>query len=312
MNPIIFLGTNDFAANILEKLIKKKIKISHTLTKPDNKFGRGLKITEYPVKVISKKYSIPCLQIENINSIESSKLIKSLNPNLILMIEYGVKIKKNIIKIPNVGILNLHPSILPDLKGPTPIQTAILNGYTETGVSVIKINNKIDSGNILNIIKCKLNKNETYITLQKKLIILSVKCIINTLALLKKNKIIEIIQDPKKSSYTQKIDKDYFKIDWEDKAINIERKIRSLTGFKYPFTTFKEEKIKVIYVKIIKKNIKSNPGTIIKINNNGVDVKTSDYLIRIKKLQFHGKNIITIKDMLNSKKSFFNIGETFN
>ncbi|CAB3976244.1 methionyl-tRNA formyltransferase [Candidatus Azoamicus ciliaticola] len=311
MNNLIFIGTNNFAAEILEKLIKKNIKIICTITKPDNEFGRGHKITKYPVKITSEKYSIPCITEEKINSLESENKIKHLFPNLIIMVDYGEKIKKNIINIAKYGIINIHPSILPKLKGPTPIQTAILNGEKETGVSIIKINNKIDSGNILNIMTYKIKKNDNYEKLFKNLSRLAVTCLIKTIKDIENKKIIEKIQKIKKSTYTQKIENDFYKINWNDTAINIERKVKALTGIKYPFTIFKNEKIKIVYVKLIKRNIISTPGVIKNVNKNGIDITTKENIIRIKKLQFQGKKIITVKDMLNSKKNLFKINEFF-
>ncbi|HIH2762745.1 MAG TPA: methionyl-tRNA formyltransferase [Candidatus Azoamicus sp.] len=312
MKKIILIGTNNFAAKILESLIKKKIKIMSTITKPDNKIGRGQKINKYPVKIVSEKYLIPCITEENINSLKSEKKIKKLVPDLIILVDYGKKIKKNIINIPKNGIINIHPSILPKLKGPTPMQTAILHGEKETGVSIIKINNKIDSGNILNIMKYKIKENDTYEKLFKNLSSLAIKCLIKTIKDIKNNKIIELIQNKDEETYTKKLNNEIYEINWNETALNIERKIKALTGIKYPFTTFKNEKIKIVYVKIIKKNIISKPGTIKNINKNGIDVTTKENLIRIKKLQFQGKKIITIKDILNSKKNLFKINDFFN
>lgn len=311
MKNIILIGTNFFAAQILEKLIKKKYKIICTITKPSNKIGRGQKIQPYPIKIISNKYNITCITEEKINSIESENNIKSLSPNLIILVDYGEKIEKNIIDIPPQGIINIHPSILPKFRGPTPIQSAILNGEKETGVSIIKINNKIDSGNILNIMTYEIKKKDTYKKLLNKLAHLAIKCLVKTLKDIKNNTIVELIQKKENATYTQKIDDTFYKINWKDTAQNIERKVRALTGIKYPFTIFKNEKIKIIEVKIIKKKIVSNIGRIKNINNNGIDIATQENIIRIKKLQFQGRKIITVKDMLNAKKEFFKINDFF-
>lgn len=312
MKRIILIGTSNFAAKILENLIKKKYKITCTITKPDNKIGRGHKISPHPIKIISYKHKIKCIEENNINSIVSEENLKNLFPSLIILVDYGEKIEKNIIDIPKYGIINIHPSLLPKLKGPTPIQTAILNGDTETGISIIKINNKIDSGNILNIMKYKIKKNDTYEKLFKNLSKLAMKCLIKTIKDIKNNKITEIVQKEEDATYTKKINNDFYKINWMDTAQNIERKIRALTGIKYPYMTVKDEKIKVTYVKIIKKNILLKPGLIKNISKNGIDVTTKENLIRIKKLQFQGKKIITVKDMLNAKKNLFIKNEFLN
>jgi methionyl-tRNA formyltransferase len=159
--------------------------------------------------------------------------------------------------------------------------------------------------------KYKIKENDTYEKLFKKLSRLAVTCLIKTIKDIENKKIIEKIQKTKESTYTKKIENDFYKINWNDTAINIERKVKALTGIKYPFTIFKNEKIKIVYVKLIKRNIISTPGIIKNVNKNGIDIITKENIIRIKKLQFQGKKIITVKDMLNGKKNLFKINEFF-
>ena len=206
MNNIIFIGTNVFAANILEKLIIKNIKISAIFTKKAARFGRGQKLTSYPVELIAKKYSKIIHPTENINL--ENKIIKNYNPNLIIIIDFGAILNEKIIDIPKFGCINLHPSILPKLRGSSPIQYAIIKGYKKTGVSVIQVNNKIDSGDILKIKKCRILKNDNYLTLSKKLIHLGFTAITETINDIKYNKINIIKQNEKYSSYAPKIEKD--------------------------------------------------------------------------------------------------------
>ncbi len=311
MKNIIFIGTNNFAALILEKLIKKNLHITYILTKQDNKIGRGQKTQSYPVKKIAEKYKKNYKTIQSINAETCTNLIKDLSPKLIIVTDYGEKINNDIIKIPQYGILNIHPSILPKLRGPTPIQTAILNGDKETGVSIIKINNKIDSGSILNIMKCKINKNDTYTTLNKKIVSLSLKCLITVIKNIKNNKLTEVLQNENEATYTKKFDINFFKIIWKDTAINIERKIKALTGIKYPSTYIKNIQIKIINGKVLKKHAKKCPGTILNLSKYGIDIATKDRVIRIKNIQFQGKKINHIKNILNSNKNLFKIGEKF-
>lgn len=313
MNNIIFLGTNNFAASILKNLIKKNIKIKNIITKCDKKIGRGQNIKSYPVKNIAIKNKINIYTIKTINNTETNNLIKKINPQLIIMTEYGEKINKDVIKIPKYGIINVHPSILPKFRGATPIQQAIINGESETGVSIIEINENIDSGYILNIEKCKINDNDTYLSLSKKLIKLSIKCLIKTFNEIKKNTIIKKIQNNIKSVYAFKLKKIFYTINWDDTAININRKIRSVYGIKKLNSKIHNYEIKIIETKVIKKykNKVAEPGTIINVNKFGIDVMTSNQIIRIKKLQFPGKKINLTKDILNSKKNLFKIGFKF-
>ena len=300
---IIFLGTNNFAAAILKSLIKK-IKIHYVITKNDSKHGRGQIIKPSPVKNISLIHNIETYTIKK--SINDEKnFIQDKNPDIIILIEYGEKISEEIICIPKYGIINVHPSILPNLKGSMPIEHAIINGLTETGVSIIKINNKIDSGPILNVKTCKIFKHDTYDSLSLKLQKLSLKALIETLNIIKQNKISETKQiDENNLLWAYKLDKKFYKIDWTKSAIQINRNIRSTFSKTTHYSKINNDLIKVIDTKIIYKIKKSyqklSAGTIMKISRIGIDVKTGENIIRIKKLQFPGKKIQKVSELLNS------------
>jgi len=311
MKNIIFLGTNHFAALILRQLIKNKIKISYVITKNDKKMGRGQKIKHHPVKNIAIKNNIQIYTTTNINQIETQNIIKNIHPELIIMTDYGQKINTNIINIPQYGIINIHPSILPKLRGATPIQHAIINGEIETGVSIIKINNILDSGDILNTITYKLKSTDTYLSLSLKLAVLGSRCLISVLKNIKTKNIKIKKQCHEKSSYTSKLTNDFYKINWNDAAIDINRKIRASYGIKKISVYIKKHEIKIIKTKIVKQctKIKSKAGEIIKINTDGIDIATKNDIIRITHIQIPGKKMNSIKNILNSNKNLFQLGD---
>lgn len=312
MKNIIFLGTKHFAAKILEKLIKKNVNITHVFTKPDEKMGRGQKFTHQPVKKISTQYNIPTHTYQSINSQEAIKTIKNINPVIILLVEYGEKLLDQLLQIPKYGIINIHPSILPHLRGATPIEHAIILGEKETGISIIKINNKIDAGAILNLMRCNINNNDTYKSLSKKLTRLACKTLMETLKNIKTNKSTEKEQNNNKATYTKKLDKHFYKINWNDNAININRKIRSTFDVKKHKTTINNTEIKITKTKALThRRTIPTPGKIINITSFGIDVATTKNILRIKEIQIPGKNINSIKNILNSKKDLFKIGDVF-
>lgn len=312
MKNIVFLGTKDFAAKILEKLIKKNIHITHVFTKPDEKMGRGQKLKKQPVKYVSTEYKIHTHTYSSINSKDAIETIKHINPEIILMVEYGEKLLEAILEIPSYGIINIHPSILPHLRGATPIEHAIILGEKETGISIIKINKNIDAGAILNSVRCNINNNETYKSLSKKLVNLSYKILIKTLNSIKTNTAVEKIQNDTNATYTKKLDKSFYKINWNDSAITINRKIRSTFDVKKHYTTIKNTEIKIIKTKaLIHRHTLMHPGKITNITHFGIDVATKTNILRIKEIQIPGKNINSIKNILNSKKDLFKIGDVF-
>lgn len=308
---IFFIGTNHFAANILNILYKNNITISHIITKYDGKYGRGLKTQAYPVKYIAQKYKLNIYETASINSKECNLFLKTKSPSIIILVDYGEKIENDIINIPKYGIINVHPSILPLLRGATPIEHAIINGDNQTGVSIIKINDKIDAGDILKILYCKISKQETYDSLLKKLTNLAGIALISTINDIVSKKVSILIQDENQATYAPKLQKNFYRINWFDSALTINRKIRSTFSKKKHFTQFNNSFINIIETSVIiryKKNMYS-PGTITKISKFGIDVITSKDILRIKKIQFHSKNIINIKD--NFKNLFFYIGNNF-
>ena len=226
MNNIIYIGTNQFASKLLELLVKNNIKISTVITKNPSKFGRGQKLTPQQVEIIAKKYDIHVHTTNNINL--ETNLFEKKNIDLIIVVEFGMKINKEIFNIPKFSCINIHPSILPKFRGPSPIQYAILKNEEETGISIIKMSEKIDCGDILKIKKCKIDTNDTYKTLENKLINLSAICIKEIIDEFEQNQIKPIKQVEYKNNYTKKIEKNFYKIDWNDEAKNIERKTKAI------------------------------------------------------------------------------------
>ncbi len=314
MDNIIFIGTNNFANNILKTIIEKKNNIKGIFTKPQAKIGRGKKLCKYPVQITAENKNINLYTPENINSEENIKIIKKLKPSLIIIVEYNKILSNKIINIPTFGSINIHPSLLPKFRGPSPIQYAILEGEKESGISIIKINKKIDSGKIINFKKCKITKKETFITLYEKLCKIACNLIIKTIKQIKNNKIVFKKQNNKKATYAPKIEKKLLKINWDESSCYIERKIRALISSNQScFTIIKKNYIKILSAVIIKSKIKKKkePGTIIGFNKNGINVSTKDNIIRIKKIQFQGKKPINSTDIFNSKKELFIKGSKF-
>lgn len=311
MTKIIFLGTNDFASQILEYLIKTNKNI-HALTKTDRKSGRKKKLTPTSIKKTAIKTKTNYTEINSINEKNTEKIIKNICPDLIIVCEYGEKIKKNIINIPKLGIINIHPSLLPKYRGPAPLENAILNDEQETGISIIKINEKIDSGDIIYKKKCKILPLDNYTSLKKKLIKLSKIGIKKTIDLIIKNKIIPIKQNEIEKTYAPYITKANCKINWNDSANNINNKIRALSGKYCANTTINNIYIKILKSIILKRTMKNkNPGYITKANFLGIDVSTKDKTLRIKVMQISGKIPMHVKEILNSKQKIFTIGNKF-
>ncbi len=305
---ILFIGTSELAYFNLSKILKKNIyNIKGIITKITKKKEKNSIIK------ISKKYNI-----KNIFTPKSKKelkdleiKLKKLNVDLILIISYGLKIPRNIIKIPKLSCINLHASLLPRWRGSSPIQNSILSGDKITGISIIEINNKIDSGDILYQKKCNIKKNYKYKNLFNKLKKIGIKCILKTIKKITSNKIKKIKQNNKYVTYAKKIKKKNGIINWKKKAEFIKRQIKAYHIWPKTFFFYKKKRIIIWSVKIIKKQTKNEiPGKILKYNKfDGLEISTGKHILSIKKIQLSNRNKIKISELIKSKPNLFKIND---
>jgi len=245
-NPkIIFLGTPEFGATILEGLIKNNHKPCLVITATDKPVGRKQILTPPPAKIIAEKYNIPIIQPEKVLSCKLQAT--RIKPDLIIMAAYGEIIPKEFLEIPKYGCLNIHPSLLPKYRGPSPIQTVILNGDRETGTTIILIDEKMDHGPVianrqLSITDCEITTDE----LSKKLAALSIDLLIKIVPKWINGEIKAKPQDESKATYTKIIKKEDGKINWKKSAEEIERQIRAFYPWPGTFTFWRNKRIKIL------------------------------------------------------------------
>ncbi|NIH16500.1 MAG: methionyl-tRNA formyltransferase [Buchnera aphidicola (Periphyllus lyropictus)] len=309
---IIFAGNEKFSKEHLNELILNNLNVITIFTKPDKRSGRGKKIKFSKVKKLAIKKKIKFLQPKNLNSKKTFNYIKNINPDIMIIVSYGLIIPKKIIKIFPLGCINIHTSLLPKFRGPSPIQSVILLGKKKTGITIIQINKKIDEGDILYQKKILINKKDTYKSLKKKLCFEGKKCLILCLKKIIKNKIIKIKQDNKKSTYTKKIKKKDGLINWNNSASTIEKKIRAFNPWPGTFFFIKKIMIKIWKAEIIKLKKKIKPGIIFKVNKNGIIISTKKNFINIKEIQISGKKKNKVNIILNAYKNLFNLNKKLN
>jgi len=278
---IIFIGTSKFAVPALESLIKEKYNIITVITTPDKPIGRKQELNHSPIKQTALKYNLPILQPEKILSIK--KEILDLKPDLIIVSSYGQIIPKEILDIPSLKCLNIHPSLLPKYRGPSPIQTTILNGDKATGITIMLMDEKMDHGSIISQIKINIKPNENYQDLEKKLSRESGNFLIKILPLYLNNKIKIQEQDESKASYTKILSREQGEIDLNKSAQEIERKIRAF--YPWPGTWFylNKKRIKILKAKAIKKEKETS-------------IKTGKDFLLLEIVQPEGKKPMTGKE----------------
>ncbi len=294
---VIFMGTPDFSVPSLLSLINNSNVIA-VVTQPDKKVGRKQAITPAPIKKVALEHKIEVLQPEKIKgNANFEKQIKDLQPDLIVVVAYGFILPQEILDIPKYGVINVHASLLPKYRGASPIQSAILNGDQETGVSLMLIDDQMDHGPVLTQESLKINDNDTFESLHDKLAQLGADLLAETLPKYIKGSIKPVTQNEKDATYCQLIKKEDGKIDWTKSAEEIERQVRAFNPWPGVFTFWKGKQLKVIKSKVIKSK-EHNVGEIFK-DNEMLAVACGKDTLEILELQIEGKKQMSAKEFLN-------------
>ena len=304
-NNIIFMGTPDFAVKSLDFLLRNDINISCVITSPDKRSGRGLKISKSEVKTYSELNNIKVLQPDNLSNPDFIKQIKKVNPILIAVVAFK-KLPSILYKIPKHGAINLHASLLPDYRGAAPINWCLMNNETSTGVSIIKINEKIDYGNILMQEKVLIDKHEDFGTLKNKLSSIGSQILFKTIDLIIQNKIEgkkQVIS--KNDKQAPKLTSKNTRIDWESSIDSIIGKIRGLTpkpgAWTILFNGNNQIRMKILKARPVNYSM-SNSNNILLIQDRKISISTQNGEIECEIIQLENKNAMTAKDVLNGYK----------
>ena len=309
---IVFWGTPDYSVESLKKLIDSHHTISAIITQPDKKRSRGNKLIASPIKKIALKYEIPVFTPitlkNNINFIETLKSFKS---DAFIVIAYGKILSSEILSIPRYGCWNAHASLLPRWRGAAPIQWSLLRGDSFTGIGIIKMNEGLDTGDLLLEEKIRINENDNLFTLSQKLSILSSNLIYKSLEIIEKepnkvnSKLIPQKLKDREIKYARMINKEDYKLELNDCAKNIIRKVKGL--FPRAFIMYKGKILKLLNVrllneseiKLIEQNNKNDSGKVLEIYKNlGVVIGTKTKPILIKEIKLEGKNIVSKNQLI--------------
>ncbi len=250
-HKIIFIGTSKFAVPILENLVKDNYQILAVVTATDKPIGRKQKITPPPIKKTALKHKLEILQPKKIADCELR--VKDYNPDLIIVAAYGQIIPKNILEIAQLGSLNIHPSLLPKYRGPSPIQTAILNGEKTTGITLMLMDEKMDHGPIIAQKQTPIAPSDTYQTLEEKLALAGADLLIETLSQYLQGKIKPKPQDESQASYTKILTRQDGQINWQKSALEIERKVRAYYPWPGTWTELDGLRVKILKARVVAK-----------------------------------------------------------
>ncbi|WP_026893912.1 methionyl-tRNA formyltransferase [Clostridiisalibacter paucivorans] len=304
---VIFMGTPDFAVPTLKKIYEHGDKIDLVITQPDKPKGRGKKFLPTPVKKKALELGLEVYQPKSVNNEESISLIRSLDPDIIVVVAYGQILKEDILNIPRLGCVNVHASLLPKYRGAAPINWAIINGEHKTGVTTMFMAKGLDSGDMLLKKEVDILEDTNAEQLHDELMNEGAKLLIDTMEGLNKKTIIPEPQEHKSSTYAPMLNKELGHINWNKNCKDIRNLIRGTNPWPSAYFIYNDIKVKVFDGEIIEKNVNESPGKIVDVDDNGIYIKCLDYLLLIKEIQFPGKKRMAVKDYLRGNEIKKNI-----
>ena len=300
---IVFAGTPEFALPCLDALQRSKHHLRAVYTQPDRPAGRGRKLQPSAVKSWALAHDISVVQPLNFKNEESVQELAALQPDVLIVIAYGLILPQKVLDIPKFGCINVHASLLPRWRGASPIQQAILHGDEQSGVTIMQMDAGMDTGDALCEVPCTIDARETAGTLHDKLSVIAAEPLLLTLDTLAAGCAHPKHQDNSLATPAGKINKDDAAINWHHTADEIDRLIRAFNPWPIAYTHAGEEVMRIHQASIEPGSGSWPPGTIVVIDKSGLHVATGQHLLRIERIQFAGGKVITIADWLNSGRS---------
>ncbi len=312
---IIFAGTPDFAAQHLQALLNSQHEVIAVYTQPDKPAGRGKKLQASPVKQLAEQHQIPVYQPKSLRSEEAQAELTALNADVMVVVAYGLILPKAVLETPRLGCLNVHGSILPRWRGAAPIQRSIWAGDKQTGVTIMQMDEGLDTGDMLHKVFCDIEPTETSASLYQKLAELAPPALIEVLDNLETGKFSPEKQDDSQSNYADKLSKEEAELDFNLSATQLERNIRAFNPAPVAFLTLniegKEERIKIYQAQVLPHQ--NQPvGKILACDKQGIQIACQEGVLNITQLQPAGKKPMSIQDFLNGRSHWFKVGEVLN
>ena len=295
---IVFMGTPDFSVPALEEIAKHH-EVVAVVTQKDKPKGRGQEMAFTPVKESALKLNIPVLQPEKVKDEEFVETLRELNPDAIVVIAFGQILSKEILDLPKYGCINVHASLLPKYRGAAPIQWAVIDGEEKSGVCTMKMDEGLDTGDIIDCEEIALDPKETGGSLFDKLAVLGGELILKTLDKLEFGNAHFTKQNDDESTYAKKMTKDLGEINFTESAASNERLIRGLNPWPSAFTHLDGKVLKIWDADVV--DGKGEPGEVISEDKDSFVVATGDGALKINELQLEGKKRMKTSDFLNGR-----------
>jgi len=301
---IIFAGTPDFSAYTLEKLLASKHKIIAVYSQPDRPAGRGRKLMASPVKSLAVEHNIPVYQPVSLKDETAQQELIKLQADIMIVVAYGLILPKVILNAPKFGCLNIHASLLPRWRGAAPIQRAILAGDKNSGITIMQMDEGLDTGDMLRIESCPIAVDDTGSSLHDTLAVMGADAILESLNDIENNALQAQVQDEEQVTYAHKLNKQEACIDWQQDASDIVKKIQAFNSWPVAYTYYKNKALRLWQARLLdapSSLIDIPYGTVIAESSEGIDILAKNGIVRVLELQMPSKKRIMVKDFINGQ-----------
>src|ERR1700712_4776829 len=303
---IVFAGTPEFAAEHLKALLASPHQVIAVYTQPDRPAGRGQKLMPSPVKQLALQHGIDVLQPPTLRDPQAQAELAALNPDLLVVVAYGLILPQVVLDIPRLGCINSHASLLPRWRGAAPIQRAVQAGDAESGVTVMRMEAGLDTGPMLLKAITPISAEDTGGTLHDRLAELGPVAVLQAIAGLADGTLVGEVQDDSLATYAHKLNKDEARIDWTRPAVELERLVRAFNPWPICHTTLNGEALKVLAAQIA--DGEGTPGSILRASKDGLIVAGGQNARRLTRLQLPGGKALGFADLFNSRREKFAVG----
>ncbi|EKD78107.1 MAG: hypothetical protein ACD_42C00040G0001 [uncultured bacterium] len=307
---IVFAGTPEFAVPTLEKIVQSEHHIVGVYTQPDRPAGRGQQLHASPVKKTAQAHHLPIFQPKTLRDATVQNQLRELNPDIMIVVAYGLILPEAILQIPHYGCVNVHPSLLPRWRGAAPIPRTIEAGDAETGITIMQMDKGMDTGPILKQEKIILQGNETTAQLHDLFSVRGAELVIETVRDFDNNHIHPIAQNHALAIHAAKIEKQEALINWKESAVQIDRKIRAFNAWPVAHTIFLNESLRIWEASVLDEKTTAAPGMLTRVEKEFFVVATGEGLLAIQFVQLAGKKRMSAADFINGNSAQLIPGKT--
>lgn len=297
---IIFAGTPEFAAVSLKALIGTSHNIRAVYTQPDRPAGRGRKLTPSPVKQLALEHEIPVMQPVSLKSAQAQQELAAIQADLMVVVAYGLILPRAVLQTPSLGCINVHASVLPRWRGAAPIQRSILAGDRQTGITIMQMDEGLDTGDMLLVRTTPINDDDTAQSLHDRLADIGAQALVDSLQLIIDDKLQPKQQDEAQATYAAKLQKSEAQIDWQQSAEQIQRQVRAFNPWPVAQTMVDGGTLRIWNAQCVQEKSVLAPGSVISESRTGIDIATGDGILRITQLQLPGGKPLAVADFVNA------------